>query len=47
MSNNQIQDAPAPSKADEESKIQALIDTPALDWRQWVSFSFGFFIVTI
>ncbi|KVE11116.1 hypothetical protein Ccrd_024065, partial [Cynara cardunculus var. scolymus] len=31
---NQLQDAPAPGKADEDSKIQALIDTPALDWQQ-------------
>ncbi|KAK1430534.1 hypothetical protein QVD17_13346 [Tagetes erecta] len=41
MSNNQIQDAPAPSKADEESKIQALIDTPALDWQQQNFDGFG------
>lgn len=34
MSNNQVNEAPAPSKADEDSKIQALIDTPALDWQQ-------------
>ena len=32
VSNNPLQDAPTPSKADEDSKIQALIDTPILDW---------------
>lgn len=33
-----VQDAPTappPSKADEDSKIRALIDTPALDWQWW------------
>lgn len=34
QSSNQVQDVPPPSKADEDSKIQALIDTPALDWQQ-------------
>ncbi|KAL8263750.1 hypothetical protein R6Q59_021880 [Mikania micrantha] len=41
VSNNQLPDAPAPSKADEESKIQALIDTPALDWQQQNFDGFG------
>ncbi|XP_076918368.1 E3 ubiquitin ligase PARAQUAT TOLERANCE 3-like isoform X3 [Bidens hawaiensis] len=41
MSNNQVQEAPAPSKADEDSKIQALIDTPALDWQQQNFDAFG------
>ncbi|XP_024996165.1 E3 ubiquitin ligase PARAQUAT TOLERANCE 3 isoform X1 [Cynara cardunculus var. scolymus] len=40
-SSNQLQDAPAPSKADEDSKIQALIDTPALDWQQQNFDGFG------
>ncbi|XP_071685930.1 E3 ubiquitin ligase PARAQUAT TOLERANCE 3-like [Rutidosis leptorrhynchoides] len=34
VSTIQPQDAPAPSNVDEDSKIQALIDTPALDWQQ-------------
>ncbi|KAF6162721.1 hypothetical protein GIB67_028990 [Kingdonia uniflora] len=29
-----MQDAPPPSRADEDSKIKALIDTPALDWNR-------------
>ncbi|XP_076942624.1 E3 ubiquitin ligase PQT3-like [Bidens hawaiensis] len=41
MSNNQVNEAPAPSKADEDSKIQALIDTPALDWQQQNFDGFG------
>ncbi|KAK9068024.1 hypothetical protein SSX86_012135 [Deinandra increscens subsp. villosa] len=41
MSYNQPQEAPAPSKADEDSKIQALIDTPALDWQQQTFDGFG------
>ncbi|KAI3804371.1 hypothetical protein L1987_25858 [Smallanthus sonchifolius] len=41
MSTIQLQDAPAPSKAEEESKIQALIDTPALDWQQQNFDGFG------
>ncbi|XP_052620728.1 E3 ubiquitin ligase PARAQUAT TOLERANCE 3 isoform X2 [Lactuca sativa] len=41
VSSNQLQDAPAPSKADEDSKIQALIDTPALDWQQQNFDGFG------
>ncbi|KAL4558446.1 hypothetical protein LXL04_036646 [Taraxacum kok-saghyz] len=32
VSNNPLQDAPTPSKADEYSKIQALIDALILDW---------------
>lgn len=34
QSSNPVQDGPPPSKVDENSKIRALIDTPALDW-QW------------
>lgn len=34
QSSNQVQKAPPPSKSDEDSKIQALIDNPALDWQQ-------------
>lgn len=30
---NISQDAPPPTKEDEDSKIQALIETPALDWQ--------------
>ncbi|KAA8521356.1 hypothetical protein F0562_012025 [Nyssa sinensis] len=41
QSSNQIQDAPPPSKADEDSKIKALIDTPALDWQRQASNGFG------
>ncbi|KAJ0602830.1 putative transcription factor interactor and regulator CCHC(Zn) family [Helianthus annuus] len=41
VSNIQLQEAPAPSKADEDSKIQALIDTPALDWQQQNLDGFG------
>ncbi|KAA8522209.1 hypothetical protein F0562_012882 [Nyssa sinensis] len=40
QSNNPIQDAPPPSKADEDSKIKALIDTPALDWQHQASDGF-------
>ncbi|KAF8392366.1 hypothetical protein HHK36_022708 [Tetracentron sinense] len=29
-----LQDAPPPNKADEDSKIKALIDTPAFDWQR-------------
>ncbi|KAF3660009.1 hypothetical protein FXO38_12341, partial [Capsicum annuum] len=39
--NNQVHDAPPPSKADEESKIKALIDTPSLDWQSQPSDGFG------
>lgn len=31
---NMISEAPPTSTVDEESKIKALIDTPALDWQQ-------------
>jgi E3 ubiquitin-protein ligase RBBP6 len=31
---NIIPEAPPTSNFDEESKIKALIDTPALDWQQ-------------
>lgn len=41
QSSNQMQDAPPPSKADEESKIKALIDTPALDWQSQPCDGFG------
>lgn len=41
VASNQIQDAPPPSKADEDSKIKALIDTPALDWQRQTSDGFG------
>ncbi|XP_010540822.1 PREDICTED: E3 ubiquitin-protein ligase RBBP6-like isoform X2 [Tarenaya hassleriana] len=34
QSSNLIQDAPAATNDDEESKIRALIDTPALDWKR-------------
>ncbi|XP_024640376.1 E3 ubiquitin ligase PQT3-like isoform X2 [Medicago truncatula] len=34
QSSTMIPDAPLTSKADEDSKIKALIDTPALDWQQ-------------
>ncbi|KAL2525180.1 DWNN domain [Abeliophyllum distichum] len=40
QSSNPVQDAP-PSKADEDSKIMALIDTPALDWQRQSSDGFG------
>ncbi|KAL0395133.1 UNVERIFIED_CONTAM: E3 ubiquitin ligase PQT3-like [Sesamum latifolium] len=36
-----VQDAPPVSKEDEESKIKALIDTPALDWQRQPSDGFG------
>ncbi|KAK1419048.1 hypothetical protein QVD17_28204 [Tagetes erecta] len=41
MSNDQPHDASAASKDDEDSKIQALIDTPALDWKRQSSDRFG------
>nr|XP_043628323.1 E3 ubiquitin ligase PARAQUAT TOLERANCE 3-like isoform X2 [Erigeron canadensis] len=41
VSTNQPQDATVPSNADEDSKIQALIDTPALDWQQQNFDGFG------
>ncbi|KAL1330882.1 hypothetical protein HN51_048120 [Arachis hypogaea] len=34
QSSNLIPEAPPTNKADEESKIKALIDTPALDWQR-------------
>nr|XP_017223541.1 PREDICTED: uncharacterized protein LOC108200001 isoform X2 [Daucus carota subsp. sativus] len=36
QSSNQVQKAPPPSKSDEDSKIQALIDNPALDWQHQI-----------
>ncbi|KAL8103179.1 E3 ubiquitin ligase PARAQUAT TOLERANCE 3-like isoform X2 [Apium graveolens] len=42
QASNQVQDAPPPSKADEDSKIQALIDTPALDWQQQTADGSGY-----
>ena len=39
QSSNVILEAPPTNIADEESKIKALIDTPALDWQRWISFS--------
>ncbi|CAN4118793.1 unnamed protein product [Withania somnifera] len=41
QSSYQVQEAPPPSKADEESKIKALIDTPALDWQSQSTDGFG------
>ncbi|THF95502.1 hypothetical protein TEA_025924 [Camellia sinensis var. sinensis] len=41
QASNPIQDAPPSSKADEDSKIKALIDTPALDWQRQTSDGFG------
>lgn len=43
QASNPIQDAPPPCKADEDSLIKALIDTPALDWQRYV-FCFYTFI---
>ena len=40
QSSNPIPEAPPTNKADEDSKIQALIDTPALDWQRWEAFYF-------
>jgi len=31
---NLIPEAPPPNKADEDSKIKAFVDTPALDWQR-------------
>lgn len=46
-----LPDAQPANKADEDSKIKALIDTPALDWQQWdthlVFLSASFFILMI
>ncbi|CAN1333667.1 E3 ubiquitin ligase PQT3-like [Linum perenne] len=41
ISNNPPPEAPPASKADEDSKIKALIDTPALDWQRQGSDGFG------
>uniref|UniRef100_A0A7N0RBD8 DWNN domain-containing protein n=1 Tax=Kalanchoe fedtschenkoi TaxID=63787 RepID=A0A7N0RBD8_KALFE len=38
---NSTQDAPPPTKEDEDSKIQALIETPALDWQQQIGDGYG------
>ncbi|XP_077233023.1 E3 ubiquitin ligase PQT3-like isoform X2 [Tasmannia lanceolata] len=39
---NPMQDAPPPNRADEDSKLKALIDTPALDWSRQAPEAFGF-----
>ncbi|XP_065857817.1 E3 ubiquitin ligase PARAQUAT TOLERANCE 3-like [Euphorbia lathyris] len=36
-----VTDAPPTNKADEDSKIKALIDTPALDWQRQATDGFG------
>ncbi|XP_021901719.1 E3 ubiquitin ligase PQT3-like [Carica papaya] len=41
QSSNPLPDVPPTNKADEESKIKALIDTPALDWQRQGSDGFG------
>ncbi|XP_037494119.1 E3 ubiquitin ligase PARAQUAT TOLERANCE 3 isoform X2 [Jatropha curcas] len=41
QSNNAVLDAPPTNKADEDSKIKALIDTPALDWQRQGADGFG------
>ncbi|KAL5183874.1 E3 ubiquitin ligase PQT3-like [Glycine soja] len=42
QSSNLIPEAPPPNKADEDSKIKAFVDTPALDWqRQGSDFGTG------
>ncbi|OVA05439.1 DWNN domain [Macleaya cordata] len=41
QSSNPVMDAPPPNKADEDSKIRALIDTPALDWQRQTQDGFG------
>ncbi|KAL5702272.1 RING-type E3 ubiquitin transferase [Ranunculus cassubicifolius] len=40
-SNNVLQEAPATDKADEDSKIKALLDSSALDWQTQVQDGFG------
>ncbi|KAF8380526.1 hypothetical protein HHK36_028013 [Tetracentron sinense] len=40
-SSNPVLDAAPPNKADEDSKIKALIDTPALDWARQTPDGFG------
>lgn len=42
QSSNIIPEAPPPNKADEDSKIKAFVDTPALDWQRLVSTVFSF-----
>ncbi|GLU05558.1 hypothetical protein SLE2022_226550 [Rubroshorea leprosula] len=41
QSSNPVADAPPENKADEDSKIKALIDTPALDWQRQGTDGFG------
>ncbi|XP_007039787.2 PREDICTED: E3 ubiquitin-protein ligase RBBP6 isoform X2 [Theobroma cacao] len=41
QSSNPLPDAPPTNKADEDSKIKALIDTPALDWQRQGADGFG------
>ncbi|GAA0170978.1 ubiquitin-protein ligase [Lithospermum erythrorhizon] len=41
QTSHQVQDIHPPSKIDEDSKIQALIDTPALDWQSQPAGGFG------
>ncbi|XP_017637722.1 E3 ubiquitin ligase PARAQUAT TOLERANCE 3-like isoform X1 [Gossypium arboreum] len=41
QSSNPLLDAPPTNKADEDSKIKALIDTPALDWQRQGADGFG------
>lgn len=41
QSSNVIPEAPPTNKADEDSKIKALIETPALDWQRQGSEAFG------
>ncbi|OAY60062.1 E3 ubiquitin ligase PQT3-like isoform X3 [Manihot esculenta] len=41
QSSNTVPDAPPANKADEDSKIKALIDTPALDWQRQGADGFG------
>ncbi|XP_021682130.2 E3 ubiquitin ligase PARAQUAT TOLERANCE 3 isoform X2 [Hevea brasiliensis] len=41
QSSNAVLDAPPTNKADEDSKIKALIDTPALDWQRQGADAFG------
>ncbi|KAL4339322.1 hypothetical protein GQ457_08G026410 [Hibiscus cannabinus] len=41
QSSNPVHNAPATDKADEDNKIKALIDTPALDWQRQSADGFG------
>ncbi|KAG9132029.1 hypothetical protein Leryth_017801 [Lithospermum erythrorhizon] len=41
QTSNQVQSIPPPRKIDEDSKLQALIDTPALDWQSQPADGFG------